>query len=83
MTLNQWVKNGCPMLSDYAAGWCCKILGVPVKHLREMELDRIYSIPQAGEVAKREHDSWSKNAKQVPRSITVIELIRISGIIFF
>ena len=69
MTLNQWVKNGCPMLSDYAAGWCCQILGVPVKHLREMELDRIYSIPQAGEVAKREHDSWSKKhlAKQLSK----------------
>lgn len=54
MTLKEWVRAGGNMLSDYTRAYCCNILQIPTKKLREMPLEDIFRIPGAGEVAKRE-----------------------------
>lgn len=58
MTLAQYVKNGNPMLSNYTEAWACRIARINRKTLLAMQLDDIFKIPMAGEVAKREFDRW-------------------------
>lgn len=60
MKLSAWVKAGNPMLSNYTTAWACKTLNCREKDLRNMELEDIYRIPGAGEVAKREHLRWKQ-----------------------
>lgn len=60
MTLQEWVDQGNPMLSNYTAAWCCKAAKIREKDLRTMELEDIYQIPMAGEVARREHLRWKQ-----------------------
>lgn len=60
MKLSEWVKKGNPMLSNYTARWCCQVARITEKQLREMQLCDIWSIPAAGEVAKREYLRWIK-----------------------
>jgi hypothetical protein len=60
MTLNNWVKNGNPMLSNWCAAWCCQEIGCNEKQLRDMHIHDIYALaPVAGKAAKREIDRWS------------------------
>lgn len=54
MTLNEWVRRGGNMLSNYTTAWECQVAMVSEKKLREMDLEDIYQIKGAGEVALRE-----------------------------
>lgn len=62
MTLNEWVKQGNPMLSSYTAAWACQVARISINALRQMTLTEIFKIPMAGEVAKREVDRWARGA---------------------
>ena len=60
MTLNNWVKNRNPMLSNWCSALCCQEIGCNEKQLRGMHIHDIYALaPLAGKVAKRELDRWS------------------------
>lgn len=69
MTLNQWIKAGGCMLSDWTAGWCCKTrqlqTGKPcsIRMLREMELSDIFAISGGGDIATRELRSFAKRER--------------------
>jgi hypothetical protein len=58
MTLQEYVNQGNPMLSNHTSAWCCQVAKIREKDLRQMQLEDIYLIPQAGEVAKREVLRW-------------------------
>ena len=60
MTLQQYINQGNPMLSNYTSRWCCRERQIREKDLRAMELEEIYQIPMAGEVAKREVLRWKQ-----------------------
>jgi len=68
MTLQEWVNKGNPMLSNFTTAWACQIKKIREKDLQAMELEEIYQIPQAGEVAKREILRW-KQIKIIHESI--------------
>lgn len=61
ITLEQWVKDGNNMLSNYTTRWACVTLNISEKQLRALSLDEIFSIPMVGEVAKREILRFLKN----------------------
>lgn len=60
MTLEQWIKAGGCMLSNWTAVWCCKshqsTTGRPcnIRTLRHMELQDIFAIWGGGSTAERE-----------------------------
>ncbi len=58
MILQEWVDQSNPMLSNHTAAWCCQVAKIRERDLKAMELENIYSIPMAGEVAKREILRW-------------------------
>ena len=60
MTLQEWVNEGNPMLSQMTAAWACQVAKIRGKDLRQMDLEDIYQIPMAGEVARREHLRWKQ-----------------------
>ena len=61
MTLNEWAASGGNMLSDWTAHYCCQMatsIGATrtlrIRELREMDIEDIFRIRDAGDVAQRE-----------------------------
>ena len=60
MKLQEWVDRGNNMLSNYTSRWCCEIMDINEKQLRSMELEEIFHIRLAGNVARREIESFKR-----------------------
>jgi len=60
MTLDQWIKKGGCMLSNYTEAYCCYVKKIAPEVLRGMDLRDIFAIPGAGNVARREIHEFAR-----------------------
>jgi hypothetical protein len=86
MTLQQFIDNGGCMLSHWSAGWAVMELQkvnrdkvINENYLRNMDMEDIVNIPNAGSVCKREIDSClrDRGGAMTTKTFTVDRLLDI------